>query len=218
MTSRPRNKRPSRPGTGQLREDPHFKQILELDFGEMIPFVLTNIKRRSFISLFYATINIALLLYIITLVIQGLVSDQFTWLMVLKQTFAGIFTGSFLIIPVHELFHGIAYRILGARKIRFGADMQQLVFYVTADRYPVSGSELYFLALLPFVAINLIAIMVFILWVPQFILFGSFMLLCHNIMCIGDYAIVNYVYHQAGKVFSYDVVNERKSYFFEKTD
>ena len=217
MTKRPLYRRPNRPDSDQLRADPQFKQILELDFTEMIPFVLTHIKRRSFISLFYAITNIALLLFIVILVIHGLLSDQYTWSMVIKQSLPGIFAGSFLIIPIHELFHGIAYRVLGARKIQFGADMQQLLFYVTADRYPVSGTELYFLAMLPFAAINLMAILIFILWLPQFILFGSFMLLCHNIMCIGDYAIVNYVSQHKGKVYSYDIVKEGKSYFFEKT-
>jgi hypothetical protein len=112
----------------------------------------------------------------------------------------------------------MAYRILGARKIRFGADMQQLIFYVTADRYPVSGNELFFLALLPFVAINLMSVLIFILVFPQWILFGSFLLLSHNIMCIGDFAIVNYVYHIPGKVYTFDRMDERKSYFFVKVN
>jgi hypothetical protein len=206
-----------RPDSDQLRHDPHFRQILELDFGEMIPFVVSNIRRRSFISLFYAGINIGLLLYIVIFIAKGLLTDQHTWSMVLKQSIPGIFAGSILIIPIHELLHGLAYRILGARKIHFGADMQQMLFYVTADRYPVSGKELYFLALLPFGVINLLVCLL-LLWLPQTILFWSFTLLCHNIMCIGDYAIVNYVIQYKRRVYSFDMVNEKKSYFFEETD
>jgi hypothetical protein len=183
----------------------------------MIPFVLSNIQRRSFISLFYVMINIAFLFITFIFVAKGLIRDQFTWSVVLKQSILGIFAGSILIIPVHELFHGIAYRVLGAKRIQFGADMQQLIFYVTADRYPVSGKEIYFLALLPFFTINLVAVLIGVLWWPQWILFGSFMLLCHNIMCIGDFAIANYVNKHKGKVYSYDIVDEKKSYFFEET-
>lgn len=218
MTKGASHKSLNRPDSYQLRQDPHFRQILELDFGEMIPFVLSNIKRRSFISLFFAGINIGLLFYIFIYATKGLLGEQFTWLVVIKQSLPGIFAGSFLIIPIHELLHGLAYKILGARKIHFGADLQQLLFYVTADRYPVSGNELYFLALFPFVFINLLAILSLILWLPQYILFGSFMLLFHNVMCIGDYAIVNYVYQYKRRVYTYDIVDERKSYFFEEIE
>ena len=217
MTNGASHKSPYRPDSDQLLHDPHFRQVLELDFGEMIPFVISNIRRRSFISLFYAGINIGLLFFIVINVAKGLLSDQYTWSMVFKQSIPGIFAGSILIIPIHELLHGLAYRILGARKIHFGADMQQMLFYVTADRYPVSGKELYFLALLPFAAINCI---VFLLlhWLPQTIILWLFTLLCHNIMCIGDFAIVNYVIQYKRRVYSFDMVNERKSYFFEETD
>jgi hypothetical protein len=205
-----------RPEADKLHHDPRFTQVLELEFGEMIPFVLTHIKRRSFISLFYAGINMGLLIYILIYTVGGLLGNEITWSSVIKQSLAGIFAGSFLIIPVHELLHGLAYRILGARKIHFGADMNQLIFYVTADRYTVSGSELYFLALFPFVIINIITVLLVILWQPQILLFGSFLLLSHNIMCIGDFAIVNYVQQYKSRVFTYDIVKERKSYFFKE--
>ena len=123
-----------------------------------------------------------------------------------------------LVIAPHELLHGLAYRIIGARKISFGADLQQFIFYVTASRFPISKHQLVFLAMTPFILINVIVTALTLAWASQFTLFSASLLLCHNIMCIGDYAIVNYVYQQAGKVFSYDVVNERKSYFFERTD
>jgi hypothetical protein len=211
-----RKKSLHRPEADKLHQDPRFTQILELEFGEMIPFVLTNIKRRSFISVFYAGINIGLLIYILFYTVGGLLGDEITWPSVIKQSLAGIFAGSFLIIPVHELLHGLAYRILGARKIHFGADMNQLIFYVTADRYTVSGSELYFLAMLPFAIINFFTALLIILWLPQSMLFGSFLLLSHNIMCIGDFAIVNYVRQYNSRVFTFDLVKERKSYFFRE--
>jgi len=216
MTTGTGNKGFTRPEAGKLLQDPRFKQILELDFGDMIPFVLSNIKRRSMISILYASVNIGLLLFILVYTVRGLTADEFSWSLVINQSLTGIAAGSMLIIPVHELLHGLAYRILGARKIHFGADMNQMIFYVTADRYPVSGYELYFLAMLPFLVINMITTLVIILWVPQIILFGSLLLLSHNIMCIGDFAIMNYVFHHTNRIFTFDLVKERKSYFFEE--
>lgn len=210
-------RRKEKPDVNTLKNDPGFRQILELDFDDMIPFVLDNIKKRSFFSVLYAVLNTALLVFIIYEIISGLMSRQLTWSLIIKQSLTGIFAGSILVIPVHELLHGIAYRIIGARAIRFGADLQQFIFFVTADRYPVTGKELYFLAMTPFVVINLLAAVITILWFPQAILFSSFFLFSHNIMCIGDFAIVNCVRQQAPRrVYSFDEIENKKSYFYEE--
>jgi hypothetical protein len=136
--------------------------------------------------------------------------------MVIKQSLCGLFAGTILVIPLHELLHGLAYRILGARKIRFGADLQQMIFFVTADRYPVSGYELYFLAMTPFLVINMATVIISAVWFPQVILFPAFFLFSHNMMCIGDFALANYVLHARNKVYTFDVTDKKKSYFYEE--
>lgn len=216
MTIKFQESRFKRMDTIRLEQDPAYKKVLELDFGEMIPFVLTHIKKRSIVSFLYAAANLGLFGYLIFFLIKGLTVGDITWSLTFRQTITGIFAGSVLIIPIHELIHGLAYKILGARKIQFGADMQQFIFYVTVDRYPVDRWQLYLLAMLPFVLINLAAILILILLAPQLTLFFSFLLLSHNLMCIGDFAVVNYVYHIPGKIYSYDVVAERKSYFYNQ--
>lgn len=206
-----------------LEDSSRFEKILELNFNEMIPFVIKQIKRRSTVSLAYFVINAGVLLFIFYyagrgLTGTGLQESDLTWPKVLRQSIAGIFTGSFLIIPFHELIHGLAYRLLGAKKIRFGADMQQLIFYVTVDRYPVSRNQLYFLAMLPFAVINAMAITAVTCWVPELSLFILFLLLSHNVMCIGDFAMVNYARHVRGKVYTFDNVPEKTSYFFRRKE
>lgn len=215
MKSEDQKTRHLRPDPDRIRNDPRFRQILELHFGEMLPFVLSNIRKRSIISMLYAGLNVALLGFILVYLVEGMPAELISWGMLLKQGIAGIFAGSLLIIPVHELIHGLAYKILGAKKIHFGADPEQMIFYVTADRYPVSGKEIYFLAMLPFLLINLSAILVITLWFSHLTLFVSFLLLSHNIMCIGDFAISNYVFLTNTRVYSFDVVSEKKSYFFQ---
>ncbi len=44
-------------------------------------------------------------------------------------------TGFTIIIPVHEGIHAIVYKMLGAKNIRFGADVKKMIFYATADKY-----------------------------------------------------------------------------------
>ena len=204
------------PDVEKLQHDPGYRQILELDFNDMIPSVLSSIRKRSVISYFFAFLNLGLFVFIILYILLGLIESQLTWSMILKQSLSGLFAGSILVIPLHELLHGLAYRILGARKIRFGADLQQLIFFVTADRYPVSGNELYFLAMTPFFVINMATVAITAVWFPQVILFPAFFLLSHNIMCIGDFALANYVLRAQKKVFTYDETEKKKSYFYEE--
>jgi hypothetical protein len=179
------------PGVETLRSDPAYNLVRELDFQDMIPFVLTNIN-------------------------TGILDQSLTWRGIIGQSLIGIICGSILVIPLHELVHGVAYRLLGAKSIRFGADFQQFIFYVTADRYPVSGRQLYFLALAPFVIINLVAIAITLLFFQQAILFSGFFLLSHNIMCIGDFAIANFVRRAKSRLYSFDEPEKKKSYFFEE--
>ena len=204
------------PDIDKLHHDPDYRQILELEFRDMIPFVLSNIRKKGIFSILYLTINVASLAFIILYAVWGLMGLQLTWATIIKQSLAGIFAGSILIIPVHELLHGLAYRILGARKIQFGADLQQLIFFVTADRYPVSGNQLYFLAMTPIVIINLVTVAITALVFPHVILFAAFLLLSHNIMCIGDFAIVNFVRLTPGRIITYDETEQKRSYFFEE--
>jgi len=204
------------PSVEMIEQSPAFHLVMELDFTEMIPFVLTNIRRRSYLSILYVLINLGFLVLAVFVALQGLMDSQLNWSMVFRQSLGGLLAGSILIIPVHELLHGLAYLLLGAAKIRFGADMRQFIFFVTADRCPVSGKGLSFLAMTPFLVINVVTLFVFRTWFPEMALLSIVMLLCHNIMCIGDFAIVNFVLLARGKIISFDKPEKQKSYFYEE--
>jgi len=204
------------PDVKTLQMDPGFRKILELDFDEMIPFVLSNIRKRSLFPLLYLFYNAASTIYIIFYILFGLNSGFLSAGNILGQIVGGILVGSIVVIPPHELLHGLAYRILGARKIRFGIDFRQFIFYVTADRFPISRRELAFLALTPFVVINTVVIGITAIWVQQYILFTVSLLLSHNIMCIGDFAMIGYAYSIKKELITYDDPENKKSYFYEK--
>lgn len=208
-------KRIGMPGVEELKNGENFHRILELDFDDMIPFVLSNIRKPGLFSRLYMAINACSLIGLILIVIYGFSQDGLHWTTLVKQFIAGTFAGSILVIPFHELFHGLAYRMLGARKIKFGADLHQLIFFVTADRFPVGKKEVYFLALLPFAAINVLSLVLVSLWLPHLLILFGFFLLSHNLMCIGDFAIVNFVRNEAGTIYNFDEVETKKSYFYK---
>ncbi len=206
------------PDVEKLQKDPSYRMILDLDFSEMIPFVLSNIQKRSLIPLFYISINAGFLLFIVLFSVWSVRMGSLSAGKIFWQILSGILAGSIAVIPPHELLHGLAYRILGARKIRFGMDLQQFIFYVTADRFPITKRELAFLAMLPFLIINLVLITVTVGWAPQIALFSATLLLSHNMMCIGDFAMISYAFSQKGKLYTYDDTEKKKSYFFEEME
>lgn len=153
---------------------------------------------------------------IILLLVIGLLDHTLTWKNILTESLAGIVCGSILIIPIHELLHGLAYRILGARKIIFGADPAQLIFYVTADRYTVSGRQIHLLTLTPFLLINIITLTISMALFRDKLLFTAFFLLFHNMMCIGDFAISGFVSKTGGKIYTFDEPEKKVSYFYRE--
>jgi len=206
----------SNPDVEKLRSDPAYQLVNTLRFQEMVPFVLCQIKKRGLFSWLYFTVNLVILALILISSIKGLAEQTMTWKKVMAHTVSGIFAGSILIIPIHELLHGLAYRILGARKIIFGADLEQMIFFVTASCYPVSGKQVHLLTMTPFIIINLITIVATLYLFPGGILFSAFFLLSHNIMCIGDFAISGYVASFKGKVYTFDEPEKKISYFYRE--
>jgi len=211
-----RQTRKRRTGTERLKNDPEYILVKELGFEEMVPFVLENIRKRGWMSFLYIASCSALFLWMVFQVWWILSGDQLGGKQVVGQLILGIVAGSFLVIPVHEVLHGLAYKLVGAKKIIFGSDLKQFIFFVTADRFPVSGPAIIFLALFPFAVINAVTWMMLITWFPDKMIFCGFFLLSHNIMCIGDFAICNYVRLTGGQVYSYDVPEKKMSYFYQR--
>lgn len=200
-----------------LNENPDFRLFKKLGYDSIIPFVLENIRLKNNATRFYFFINILFLAILFGLSLRGFNAYNFTYGTYFKFLFGGILAGSFLVVPFHEGFHGLAYKIKGAPSIQFGADMKQMLFYVAADKYVVGRKKFYFVALAPFVMINLIGI-IFLFFVPIYWhIFIYTFLLMHNIMCIGDFAMVSFFMHHDDKdLYTFDDHKERVSYIYEK--
>lgn len=206
-----------RPDVETLQNESLYRKILELNFSEMTPFVLNNIKGREKVAVLYMALNLATLILIVIYAVWGITEDHLQGRQVFLQMVAGAIAGSFLIILPHELLHGLAYRLLGARHIRFGVDFQQFIVFVTADRFPISRNELRFLAMTPFAVINAVLITLTATLFTEWALLSATLLLSHNIMCIGDFALTSYANKNKGEIYTYDEIENKKSYFYEKT-
>jgi len=215
MTKKALLSRSNVPDVEQMQNEELYTKILELNFDEMIPFVLSNIRKKGIMSWLFIAVNVIGLSSIGVFSIWGIYTGWIHWSRFIIQLILGILAGSIIVIPFHELLHGLAYIILGAKKIKFGANLQQFFFFVSADRFLVNRKELFFLALLPFGVLNLALMMVALFWLTQYSILFGFLLLSHNLMCIGDFAVTNYVLNEKEEVFTYDEPENKKSFFYK---
>ncbi|KXX69406.1 hypothetical protein AVL50_19185 [Flammeovirga sp. SJP92] len=98
-----------------------------------------------------------------------------------------------LLIIIHELLHGLGYKIVGAKSVYFGMELKKFMFYAGSDRERIGGRKFLFIILLPFVVISLGLLLYLILDFSHYrlILFLSFF---HILSCSGDSALLNFIF------------------------
>lgn len=201
----------------KLQQDESYRKVKEIQYNNVLTFVFENIRPlRPSMYVYYGSMIIFSSL-IVYFGIIGLTSSEFSILRFGGILLIGAFAGSIMVIPFHEGLHGLAYYILGARKIHFGADMKQMVFYVAANKYVLGRKEFFILALTPFVVINITVLCLITITGLSWQITGSCFLFFHNIMCLGDFAMVNYFQNNKSKeLYTYDDHENRISYIYEK--
>lgn len=119
-----------------------------------------------------------------------------------------------IILPLHEALHAVAYRLAGARDVRWDYSMRMLAVWVIAHRFVVSTGAFLFVALAPFVVINALLVAAAIAF-PQYAVLLLFVLLVHLHGCAGDWSLINFVWlHRERGFWTYDDAVTGRSYFF----
>jgi len=195
-----------------LNESQNFRQILAVQYSDLIPFIFKYIKKVTFVTfLFWSTCAAFLLIAVF------LRSAVNTSLITLGHSVMGFVVFPLLIIPFHEALHIIPYYLSGARNIRMGMDLKQYLFYVTAHRYVVSPAQFITVALVPFASISML-VMLLIFFLPGLWKWSlSAFLFVHATMCAGDFALLNFYYvNRDKKIYTWDDADEKIAYFYEK--
>ena len=122
-----------------------------------------------------------------------------------------------LIIPVHEILHALPFLFTGARNIRAGIDLRQFFFYVTAHRHVIDPGQFRFVALTPFVILNIL-LLVLVFMLPGLWKWSlSLLLFVHTTMCAGDFALLNfYRINKNKKIYTWDDADAKIAYFYEE--
>ncbi len=190
-----------------------------LSYDNVIDFVFSGIKQKNPATRAYYGLNAVFLLLLFYQTGIFLFHLFPGWKLFGLNLFFGLILFPVLLIPVHEMIHALAYKMLGARKIKFGADLSQFIFFVTADKFVIGFKKLIFVALLPFFLVS--TLLIFLPFYFEWQISYSFFLtlFAHGVMCIGDFAVLSYfIENEPSRLLTFDDVEKKKAYFYIRKD
>ena len=190
----------------------------QLGHKELVPFIRTYMKKRTKYSVFY---------YISNLVIFGLAGYFFVDGYDLPGFNLGVrFTHfayglgiAFLLVPLHEYIHVLAYKSQGAANTSYAANLKKFYFMALADKFVANKKEFEIVALAPFTVITMgLIALLFIVTTPWTLTIIG-ILLAHTAMCSGDFGLLSYFeFHKENETVTYDDVENKISYFYGQGD
>jgi hypothetical protein len=205
--------------TEKISTSPDYKLVRQLHHNEIIDFLTQQLRQLRWPMTFFYGFNIMLIAWIISFTAGNFAHNYIQWSSYFLYLLLGLIAGMVLVIPVHEGLHGLAYKLIGAGKVKYGADLKQMLFYASAPGFVADKRGFYLVAFTPFVIINLF-FLAGIIYGQIPLQWGSLVaLFTHSTMCIGDFAMINYMSSFHGKdVYTFDDKKERKSYFYIKNN
>jgi len=188
-----------------------FIEIDSIHHKELLPFVKTYLRKKTFSSIFYNIMNGtggALLV-----IIYWIYESQFKLEDALSHFSYGIGM-AFLLIPLHEYIHVLAYQSQGAKETSYDANFKKFYFMALANGFVANKKEFRIVALAPFVSISLVLLVSLFIVPPiwKFTCIGVFM--THTLCCGGDFSLMSYFeFHKDKTIVTYDNTDEGRSYF-----
>lgn len=143
-----------------------------------------------------------------------LLTDSLSGLKLMDWLLRGI-PATLLLIPLHELIHGLMFRWYGAKDVRYGVVWKKLMFYAVAHGFAVNYKQFRYIALAPFVVISLLLIAAFLLvsTPAKALLLG--VLVFHTLCCAGDFGLCAYFYRlRHRRPLSFDDADQNVTYFY----
>jgi len=200
-----------------IESSPDFELKDELTYEDVVPFVISNMKKRNMATMGFYLVNAVFLFLFFNIALDFKQAFVIGWSRILFFFIVGIILVPLPLVPIHELIHAFVYRLFGARKLRYGMNKSQFYFYVAADDHVTDFFTLLFVALSPMILISsgLIGLALFIKGPASLLLLSG--LFSHGIMCIGDFAMLSYFLDEGPHdLYTFDKVDEKKAFFYKK--
>lgn len=193
-----------------LHDKPGYTLLAEIKHDDLGDFTNTYYwQKRSWLILGHYAFSLGVLAAIARVAFLGRYGVD-DWL----TGFGLGVVGFVLLFPIHEGLHGLAYKLLGAREVRFAFSLRQLYAYALAHRFVMDSRGFAIVALAPFVVLSAALIAAAVAFEPfRFYLLCA--LLIHTASTSSDFALLNFLWlNRARGVVTYDDADERRSYFY----
>lgn len=124
------------------------------------------------------------------------------------------------LIVIHELLHFFAYLAVGARRVSFGINLRQFIFYVQADKQVLNYNRFKIVALAPVVVVGAACIAGAVIWFEQPLYYFFLTILAmHSLFCAGDLAMLCYFENRPDdEIYTFDIKEEGKTYYYRKLE
>ena len=203
-------RRSDTPTIDELR-GPSFELLDALPYDALVPFAARYFfERTSWVT----WLHHALSLIALSAVIAAGLTRGSGWLPSLGQFVLGFVVMFTAGLVLHEALHAAAYRVAGAREIRWKVMWRYLGAYVVAERFVADRRTFFFVALAPFVVISPVLIALAFLF-PVWSVMWLSVLLWHTAGVSGDWALINYYWlHRDREIYTWDEAGA--SYFYAR--
>lgn len=189
-----------------------------LEHHELVPFVQAWLKKRTFFSILYLAFNGLAVAFLGLAFGVNAGTDAISWGDGFGHFSYGVAIG-FMLIPIHEYIHVLAYRSQGATNTSYDVNWKKFYFMAVADQFVASRREFQIVALAPFAVISTALFIAFFLVSPvwQFTVLGVFF--THTACCGGDFSLLSYFsFYKNREVVTIDDATNKVSYFFVKNE
>jgi hypothetical protein len=196
------------------------KALLDTSRFEMIA-VLTGDERFAFLRHYFWNVPSAVTrthhlcsMGMVASVVISAASDQLGIVAWLSGIAVGAGAAIVVGVPLHEAIHGLAYRALGARDIRWTVSIRARIATVSAHRFVVSRPEVMFVAASPWVVITglLCVASARTPWLRPAVMTAMMM---NHFASRGDWAYLSYFWRTRGRaIYAFEDVEAQKSWFF----
>lgn len=202
----------------EVKSNPSYSLLLVLGHDEMIPFIADQFKKKPMVVRLYLGVNILLGILLVAFAALDISEEKIAVEQLILRFFTVPILSFFALVILHESLHGLAYWLVGAQNISFGANWRKCYFYAVADQFVTKRDAFLFVALLPFVVISVLVMapMPFVDVHWKWSLLG--VLFLHTAACSGDFAMLGFYerYRSSSELITFDDVSEKRSYFFVK--
>jgi len=204
------------PSIKELHNPETFELVAELGHSNIKEFVIEQLSeggRLVFSYMIYQAVMMIVGLFFLTRSIV-LAFNNFSPPLILSV--AALLFSFTLLIPIHEILHGIALKITGARKVHYGAYLNKFIFYAEADRHVLNKKQFELVALTPFVTVKFLTLVGVVIFaqIPLFY-FMITVMATHSFFCAGDIGLLT-IFYRHPNTYTYDVSKEKKSYYFRR--